>query len=1293
MFLPHNKKHRPRDPKLLKLIQDREAVVHKLESLEHSRVAVCSNSNEILMQDLDHDSPEISNNSLESKVSIINLESAPEASKHSASTITTKSVQDIKKIDLDKANISDNTSSDQIVNNKLSSPTAPVITAKYDTVLKMQGNDSLSDIRQFRAEYLKSGGYDGRVLADRSEMEKNAFNFDQNHYAYNDRMNSRFNGGIVDSTIPQNSDELLFLENQPNKYGFNETTFKKNRSFSPEDIELESLKRQHRLRVTKLTQQQELLRLQNDLRNLKRDIGDIDDSDITYETPKETAVDYKGKTIAQNEQPHFCANKLNTISNSSIGPVPADLPQSIFYEPVRGFNILWDFMILDDSFGNWTHAQITFSVFEGERAIRPVEIIPFRPCLPLYPTENGLKTRWCAPLKLETHVHGIEPVPFMRLVVEVRVKNQADPSECSRMNPVCIGWTSFSIFSDRMLLDSGRWKLPLFPPPIDFNMTNEHLHHVKQPLSETAIFIRVCDNAHLLLFSKEVAIPSFEKYYKTKTYSPASQTHYKKSTKFYAESVNADQDCDIKPTALGVTKSIRELLCHYLQVVPYDSLAINQTLETQGPIVQDDQNLIKDINQQLAVAPLFDLGIQIEELFLDGMPDIVSVAIKMHIVDSYHQPQTHIGFQSQLAERSAESNRTFVWQHGLHHEFKNVAAISERVAIFEVIQENEATFAYTELKLFKFQKNKVFGINDGLHVLELRFVKKPDTNLCKSSVNNNGELKNQILVRIYNPKHGTPPHKKCVSMISKSSIPCDSWISVPWKPDQPYNREMFTIVIDGARFLPPNTTATQVFAKIYNSKFQPIKRCTEMITPIHLDSPACFPIYDFSQCFEGSNYDPTAMIVFQIMTVDSSTRRKRLVGTAALNLFVDISTGEQPESRSTTDTVLMNHGAFQIPLYATALLHNTRLIMSKIQKLNRVPCASLLIRILFWKDNQKPQIKPLMYNQKQYFSDPFCKPTTYEEMQFEAVTNESRSFTIRDRLLSLPSISKVAKQGDDALNLWVTQFLAIDQSYEQIPMSYDYICQYDPSYGFQISIDGAFNLGVKGYTCCVVSLCPPANYYHTESCDENTSSDCIDAADSKFYDNIVFIKELDMSSFARQPIWKDGFHWYRGRTASQMYAIIHLFSVSLQNKSWTRQSQGWAVLPIFQKTVISMGCFQLPLFEHNPPRSFLNALTKSKDLANLLKLSQDQKDIRLTSKASSVVVRLCDSRRSDELQLDLKHAKPDFLGENPEKFLPSGTSPMISKLIPKNVSELEFVKAMRTALAEGEAKQFKSGWH
>ncbi|OAJ38954.1 hypothetical protein BDEG_22844 [Batrachochytrium dendrobatidis JEL423] len=207
----------------------------------------------------------------------------------------------------------------------------------------MQGNDSLSDIRQFRAEYLKSGGYDGRVLADRSEMEKNAFNFDQlkNHYAYNDRMNSRFNGGIVDSTIPQNSDELLFLENQPNKYGFNETTFKKNRSFSPEDIELESLKRQHRLRVTKLTQQQELLRLQNDLRNLKRDIGDIDDLDIAYETPKETAVDYKGKTIAQNEQPHFCANKLNTISNSSIGPVPADLPQSIFYEPVRGFNILW----------------------------------------------------------------------------------------------------------------------------------------------------------------------------------------------------------------------------------------------------------------------------------------------------------------------------------------------------------------------------------------------------------------------------------------------------------------------------------------------------------------------------------------------------------------------------------------------------------------------------------------------------------------------------------------------------------------------------------------------------------------------------------------------------------------------------------------------------------------------------------------------------------------------------------------------------------------------------------------
>eukprot|EP00842_Homolaphlyctis_polyrhiza_P005757 jgi/Hompol1/6182/HPOL_002221-RA len=184
------------------------------------------------------------------------------------------------------------------------------------------------------------------------------------------------------------------------------------------------------------------------------------------------------------------------------------------------------------------------------------------------------------------------------------------------------------------------------------------------------------------------------------------------------------------------------------------------------------------------------------------------------------------------------------------------------------------------------------------------------------------------------------------------------------------------------------------------------------------------------------------------------------------------------------------------------------------------------------------------------------------------------------------------------------------------------------------------------------------------------------------YDDVMYTKKLDMSSSLRHPVWTDGYHWYRHRQSPNQSVFIHILALVQDRKSWKPQSQGWTLLPIFRNGVIDMGNLQLPLYEKEPSASLLRALDQGVDADQALQDELSSESIRLTRKYASVIVRLCDARRSDELDADLEMVDKSRLGEYPDRFDQRGSAPLASSLVPKKMAADEFLHTLYTTLIE-----------
>lgn len=102
--------------------------------------------------------------------------------------------------------------------------------------------------------------------------------------------------------------------------------------------------------------------------------------------------------------------------------------------------------------------------------------------------------------------------------------------------------------------------------------------------------------------------------------------------------------------------------------------------------------------------------------------------------------------------------------------------------------------------------------------------------------------------------------------------------------------------IDGCRFLPDNVTVCRVTFTLVNREYE-ILRPLEAAVP-ELDSPSYSPLFAFRTELRMDRFDPTALALISIETIDKSTNETRIVGYSALNLFINRFTKQQPESNT-----------------------------------------------------------------------------------------------------------------------------------------------------------------------------------------------------------------------------------------------------------------------------------------------------------------------------------------------------------------------------------------------------------
>ncbi|KAI8909512.1 hypothetical protein EDD86DRAFT_140288 [Gorgonomyces haynaldii] len=324
---------------------------------------------------------------------------------------------------------------------------------------------------------------------------------------------------------------------------------------------------------------------------------------------------------------------------------------------------------------------------------------------------------------------------------------------------------------------------------------------------------------------------------------------------------------------------------------------------------------------------------------------------------------------------------------------------------------------------------------------------------------------------------------------------------------------------------------------------------------------------------------------------------------------------------------------------------------------SRTPCASILLRIFNGPTTAEMAGDPPPYKQGLYQSTQFSKPSTYEEYLYHFVFKERKSFTVRDRLLGLENLPNSAKQTENSLIAWINMQLSKPIA-DGLDLSY--IVKYDPSYGFKLSIDCAFNLETDGFTIAVTSLSSIPFLLEQE------------LPDKRYPNDLMYTKSIDYQSQIRNPKWNDGFVWYRKRPLDmETVAVIELFTISLNNGEPEISENGWTIFnPFLSNGYARHGRFRLPLFNGSPNGKAVS-FYRRQDPENCLDEALKQGFARLTSNVGSIIVRSCDGRRADEVPLDFDLSNI-FLGEKSSLFRGAGWSQKPIQSLVKNMDPSDF---------------------
>lgn len=110
--------------------------------------------------------------------------------------------------------------------------------------------------------------------------------------------------------------------------------------------------------------------------------------------------------------------------------------------------------------------------------------------------------------------------------------------------------------------------------------------------------------------------------------------------------------------------------------------------------------------------------------------------------------------------------------------------------------------------------------------------------------------------------------------------------------------------IDAIRYAPDKVTVCKIYMEVYNRRYEKIFEA-ETASP-DLNTMSYMPLFFFRRELRKDHFDPTCIAIMTVITVDKSLNQNRIVGYAAINLFLNPYSKQQPDNHNEPDYVLNN---------------------------------------------------------------------------------------------------------------------------------------------------------------------------------------------------------------------------------------------------------------------------------------------------------------------------------------------------------------------------------------------------
>ncbi|KAJ3261338.1 Coiled-coil domain-containing protein 17 [Boothiomyces macroporosus] len=749
-----------------------------------------------------------------------------------------------------------------------------------------------------------------------------------------------------------------------------------------------------------------------------------------------------------------------------------------------------------------------------------------------------------------------------------------------------IGWATFPIFNNEGEINYGQWKLPLNCYPINFEYSpqngttsdyNKFIFFRIYPnytLNTEQLVTITLDDSSLMFFS------TFKEVKKTQN--------------------DVEQPKVVQPAIVDILPDVGKK--NTVNIKKKSTLVKQEVPKTiEKSIVSDkkDSQKLDDLNQTKKDAvKQFPIGFQFVEINNLKLVDNPTIILRVKLSEGDSAKSL---FETKPCEPGVIENQ-YGWEFNFYIE--TFVEKSGRKAVLEIVVDYilncRRVLASGQFEIFKYHFKEPFDINDG-----------------NQSISFDGEIigKPTLLLKIYKPKFGRPVPKKFVPKLIVPSCPEEAYFYKPVESSNETDNELssINISIDAGRFLPDNSTASRISGSFYNVRTKSFSKKIQIATKIDLDTSVYNPEFKFSVTITNQQVPPFSILVLELQTIDILTKEIVRVGYSYFTLFFQ-------DERIPQASLSYNMGLFQLPVYYEPLKKEISLTKSA-----RVPCTTVLVRVT------SSEVEASPYSSKVYQTYEYEKPQESDLNLYYFVYAQKKSFSVRDRLLAMGNLPKSATQTEEGLLAWTSKLF---EATNEIPRSIDlaFICKYDATYGFKVSIDKAESLEWKGFTIAVISF--------------STSPFKRGAPlKSKNQNDILYTKITNLNSEYKNPEFDDGYF-------------------------------GWTACPIFHpQKYVRMGKFKLPLFEGDMDVETLSQYSSFEDSWG------EEGELTLTNTFSSITIRVVDGRRDGEITKE-SMVSNYFLGTAFNKFKRAGYSNLVKSLIPRKTSKEEYVENVYTQFLE-----------